>query len=294
MRRWIMMSIWMAAVMPIAAQAAPDVAAVPTPPALHKTQEVAMEKGFQRIVGTVTEATADRIHINGNEGEWIAHLKQTLICDAKTGERVNHYPQKGDTVAVFLQHNKPVMLSYPAQMTPDLVVLHPHDGTYQVDMDYFDRAGEGVSHRLVLNHLPNHVTDQFGRLVEQDQVLGQNLIVWYRMSTRSLPPQTNPEKVMVYADIRAELASDVVDEDGNQMYGLRHLAERLGATVEWNEAERSVVLGGTITAKVKVDKAELEMKDTVTPLTIRPIIREGHVYVGDDVLQAILPERIRK
>lgn len=284
MWRWAMIGLMMVAAMPVAAREMPEET---VSQAVHMRQQIKQEMGFQRVYGTVEAVDEKGAMIQGENEAWYLHLQETPVLDAQRGVRVHRKLEKGERIEVFIQHNRPVMLSYPAQVVPDLVVVQPNRN-YSVDMDYFTQEGEGISRRLVIRRLPDKITDNFGRPVAANQVLEHRLIVLYTMATRSIPPQTNPDKVIVYQGHYPEDIRQVQDENGTVLYGLRELAEHFGAAVIWNESERTVTLGGPFQAKVTIDQAKLEMNGTVISPVIRPVIRDGHVYVGQDILKLLL------
>ena len=143
------------------------------------------------------------------------------------------------------------------------------------DLSMISRDGELIIHiSESTGVIFEDETDARERL-EEDQTLadlldGRNLIVTYSVTTRSMPPQTTPEKIVILYEIAVppiyKFSPDeieaifpltgeiVVDGDiieapapyysgGVVMVPLREIAETLGFDVEWVEEQQCVRLG---------------------------------------------------
>lgn len=170
--------------------------------------------------------------------EIFLYAKHAPVMDLKTGEWIEDYEfTKGEKVQYFFREGTPMFQSLPPKLTPDVIAVNVDDGKYSLDVDHFDKDGNGVSGRLVI-HVDEDAVAENLKGEEVKDFLDEDLAVLYTASTRSLPPQTNPEKIFVI-----EPQSKVVDlndykaEAGEGFY-LRKYYEALGATVEWNQEEQ--------------------------------------------------------
>ena len=104
--------------------------------------------------------------------------------------------RQGDTIIVFYDTTAPMPLIYPPQYQA-VAVVFPEQGEYAV-FDYFDRNLRNSDNTLVLNlsgttamQLPN---GQYFLGVPG----GRYLLALYSATTRSIPAQTTPRRIVVF------------------------------------------------------------------------------------------------
>lgn len=104
--------------------------------------------------------------------------------------------QQGDTIIAFYDTTAPMPLIYPPQYQA-VAVVFPQRGEYAM-FDYFDRNLRNSDNSLVLNlsgstamQLPN---GQYYLGIPG----GQYLLVLYSATTRSIPAQTTPHRIVVF------------------------------------------------------------------------------------------------
>lgn len=104
--------------------------------------------------------------------------------------------QRGMRVAAFYDPSLPVPLIFPPQYQAEVVV--PILREDQVTIAYFDRNLLASDRSLQLN-LNNQTTISTtnGQRYECNPG-GNTLIVFYQTTTRSLPPQTTPRRIIVF------------------------------------------------------------------------------------------------
>lgn len=101
----------------------------------------------------------------------------------------------GDRVTGFYDANAPVPLIYPPQYQA-LVMAKDHH-YYHVKVDYFNRQLVSSDGLLQLNISPNTpIVLQNGQAFTGNPA-NRNLIVSYGATTRSIPAQTTPYKIVV-------------------------------------------------------------------------------------------------
>lgn len=104
----------------------------------------------------------------------------------------------GDSVIIFFDTMAPAPLIYPPQYTAVLMVKNENN-TYAA-FDYFGEDLANSDQTLRLN-IPNHAAKNI--LLANGQTFfgnpgGHYLLVRYSVTTRSIPPITTPEKVIVF------------------------------------------------------------------------------------------------
>ncbi len=114
---------------------------------------------------------------------------QTLIIDSRQ-------LRIGMRVVSFYDSSLPVPLIFPPQYRAELIAVPGR--SEQVMLNFFNRNLVAVDRSLQLN-IADHTTVQTVNGQRFDCNLGnQELLVYYSATTRSIPPQTTPSRVIVF------------------------------------------------------------------------------------------------
>lgn len=216
-------------------------------PVLISAEETTQE--FE--TATIEKATASDIEKYINE--------DTVIIgkDGKAVDAVN----EGDKFIVDTYANIAVVLESDYQGSVDISVYSANGG------DETATSFINSSKTLVLNVSDETaITDTEGNKLAKEDIAGKTLVVYYSVTTRSLPPQTSPEKI-------------VVVNDNNEAGGTEEAATVFNGTVESYENgvlktadnsytvnENTVIIGkdGKKTETVaKGDKVAVDTKNNV-------------------------------
>lgn len=101
----------------------------------------------------------------------------------------------GDRVTGFYDGNAPVPLIYPPQFRA--IVMTRDNGYQNVKLDFFNSELISSDNTLKLNIGPNtKIVLENNQLFTQDPA-NRNLIVVYGATTKSIPAQTTPSKIIV-------------------------------------------------------------------------------------------------
>ena len=104
--------------------------------------------------------------------------------------------EEGSPVLGFYDRNAPMVLSFPPRYQP-LAVIYD-DGNYNVKLDYFDEELVSSDGELKIHVGPGtQISGTNGQPFLGD-LSKKTLLVFYGMSTRSIPAQTTPEKIVVF------------------------------------------------------------------------------------------------
>lgn len=209
---------------------------------------------FIKIAGTIenVEVRDNATYYTTKEGEntnVFAVNKDTLVFD-NTGKEVKL--QKGAKVTAYTYANKPMILIYPPQYSPEVIIVET-EAMGSVAVGTFDKNLLSEEHSLKLNvSEETEVSSTSGKDVTIADLPEQNLLVFYAITTMSIPAQTPPTKVIVLDNIGQEavkvgpaeeadpteaavqkiIASDFHEVEGTKMVPLRLIAEELGYKVE--------------------------------------------------------------
>lgn len=206
---------------------------------------------FIKVAGTIesVEERNNATYYTTKEGEntnvFVVN-KDTLIFD-NTGKEVKL--QKGDKVTAYTYANKPMLMIYPPQYNPEVIIVETKE-MGSVTVDFFNKDLVNTDNSLKLNvGKETVIQSQSAKEVSAKDLAEQHLLVFYTITTRSIPAQTPPTKVIVLdatvkeqgeeteeastnAAVQEIIKTDFYEVDGTTMVPLRLIAEELGFKVE--------------------------------------------------------------
>lgn len=251
-----------------------------------------MPVGFANQNGTVTEI-GDMIHVKEGENEFdVVLTDETLILNQKGEKLAKETIQKDTKISIFADGNKPMILIYPPRYTPEVVVVIDDENPTSVTVDRFvkmeDNSYLSSGRTLVMHHNAEVKTvDENGEAFTGD-LEGRALAIFYTAETKSLPPQTTPELVIVL-DEEEQAEDGAVDFDtiyrrvivnGKEiqvntddasitgMVPVRAVAEALDLEVRWDDVVDAVAVG-TVPMGVNFNVGVNQYnKSRMTPFTL--------------------------
>ena len=206
---------------------------------------------------TVRTDTWDQLTLKLREGTVLADAADGSLKRMTDVASPDSLLREGDTILVT--YGSAVEQSEPAQTNAELIVVNPGEGTTPHLLD-----AEAVYRDLTATFLTNNgslivrvdratpVYTLYGEKETNARIrMGTQLVAWYDIVLTSYPGQTTPEMVVLLPDqdrtftIVTEDGATVAEgriENGVAMVPVRKIAEALGYTVTWNNAEESVQL----------------------------------------------------
>lgn len=231
----------------------------------------------------------------------------TLVYDNMGNKKSLSDLAEGSTITVYTGSYEPTPLILPVQYTANAIIING-DQEGNVNLDTYLADEEGYTNAA--NTL-NIATADDTKIVDKDEKeykgdLDKNdLIVFYGASTKSIPAQTTPTKVVVLGEnenairqieaaknatpapttapeetetpqvsyagidkvvIGEKLVTDVYAKDNTTMIPLREVAEAAGFTVTWDAENRAVLLNdGVYSLKIGENSY---VKGKMMPLTL--------------------------
>lgn len=160
----------------------------------------------------------------------------------------------GQEVTGYYVADAPMLMIYPPQYPAK--VVHIGDQDSQMKIDRFNDEFISDDNMLKLNDLSEtEIVDEQGNPFTKI-LSGRQLIVFYDISTKSIPAQTNPRKIIVLDREKAIDEMDIVvqggviegppafeTEEGLIMVPIRAIAEALDYEVKWHNDTRKVSVG---------------------------------------------------
>ena len=217
--------------------------------------------------------------------------ENTLVFD-NTGKEVGI--EVGDTISISIYANQPMILIYPPRYTPPVVIVQTEELGF-VKVDQFDEGHVSLDGELKLNvHDDTVIVNAKGEKIEASDLKKHSAIVFYGPTTRSLPPQTSPEKIVVFPtleDLYGEPTPDIAPEileligddykevDGQVMVPLRKVAEGLGYKVE-STGKGAIVSKGALSYTITRDNKMYGYNKALRNFEVAPqLLEKNKTYV---------------
>ena len=278
---------------------------------------VKTDSGVDGIIETTTDVN------NKDDQNNIVNLKvsdYTLVYDNLGNKKSLSDLAEGSTITVYTGSYEPTPLILPVQYTANAIIING-DQEGNVNLDTYLADEEGYTNAA--NTL-NIATADDTKIVDKDEKeykgdLDKNdLIVFYGASTKSIPAQTTPTKVVVlgenenavrqieaaknatpapttapeeteapqvsYAGIEKvaigeKLVTDVYAKDNTTMIPLREVAEAAGFTVTWDAENRAVLLNDGVYSLKIGENSYVRGKMMPLTLSTAPEIVNDLTYV---------------
>lgn len=253
---------------------------------------------YNSFTGTVNEIekiddVITKVYLEDEEGiptYFVLNDNTYYADDVKIG--------KGEKITGYYESGKPMILIYPPQYTIDIVMPVYKDGF--VKADKFDSKLLSRDGQLKLNiSEETKIIWENGTEInwvkqptpEELETLLSNrkLIVYYDITTKSIPAQTTPNKIIVLSqqiedkiriaidDIIIDTPSAYISEAGNVMVPVRIVSEALGYEVTWNNDEKSVQIGSDIS--FKIGENNVLSGTSILSLEEASVLNEDHAFV---------------
>lgn len=152
---------------------------------------------YSQITGTISEITSyekncchQLISIN------TAYGPASIVLSPNTYVAENETLCPGMTITAFYDTNQPVPLIYPPRYQAVAIAALKDDET--VALHYFNNNLVASDDSLVLNLSESTIIKTANGQYYNCKPGGNILLVYYHTTTRSIPPQTTPHKIIVF------------------------------------------------------------------------------------------------
>lgn len=169
-------------------------------------------KNFVKLELTAEAVEGKRISCTNAEGEEIIiNAADSYIFD-DYGDRADaDLIEKGTVIDVYVSANAPAPLILPAEYTAAVIAVK---GDYMTDVDVYTKSEDGYvndANTLELLISDNTRNVQFVD-VDMNPLMsldGEKALVYYTNSTKSIPAQTTPEKIIILPSSIGEAAEEL-------------------------------------------------------------------------------------
>ncbi|MFJ8090894.1 stalk domain-containing protein [Lysinibacillus sp. NPDC095746] len=259
---------------------------------------------FIKIAGTIErvekrdDSTYYTVKEEDNTNVFVVN-DETLVFD-NTGKEVKL--QKGDKVTAYTYANKPMLMIYPPQYNPEVIIVETKEmGT--VEVDFFNKELVNTDNTLKLNiGKETELLSLSGKKVKAEDLAEQHLLVFYTIATMSIPAQTPPSKVVVLDTIAQEpgevdpskaavqeiINKDFYEVEGTKMVPLRLIAEELGFKVE-STGNGAIISKGALSYTITRDQKEYGYNKALRYFKVAPALLEPtKTYVPVEFVEELM------
>lgn len=205
----------------------------------------------------------------------------TVIADRATGSLITaDQLTEGMEVSVVYAENSPMGMSMPPYLADvTAIVANADKGSFVVGN--FDEKLFSQNDNLVLNiGEDTKIQSTLGtkKAFTASDIQNKNAVVFYDITTRSLPAQTTPSFVLI-------LEEEVVVEEKTELVSLRDTAEGMGYDVKWQgKAKPILVENEEVTMEITVGTAKYVVDGKEMVADMAATLVDGVLYVSSDVL----------
>ena len=277
---------------------------------------------FIAFTGVITDII-DYVSPNGGESNNVklVHTKAddenvvVFVVNEETYMVTESELKVGEKITGFYDALGIAPMIYPPQHAAAVIAVELSD-THSVMVDRFDEELTSYGETLKLNiGDKTEIIYQDGTKFEGDisELADRKLVVVYDITTRSIPAQTAPIKVVVLyekaiapignvADIESanmdsyidfekiEGPATYVNDENILMVPLRAVAESLGHEVVWVAETQSVILDGIISLTLGDTVVITEAVDPVELPTAPLLVDDQYTYVPAEFFMIIFPD----
>ena len=233
---------------------------------------------------------------NENGGLRFVVAPTTTIVDRETGSVITADKlTEGMEVAVIYSAMAPMGMSMPPYMGQvTAVVANADKGSISVGHFNDDLLNEKDLLQLNISEKTTILTTLGTKsILSADDVKGKDAVVFYDITTRSIPAQTNPSLVLLLEEREAatedteEVTADTKSVEAPEMVALRDAAEAKGYSVKWQGKTAPVVLEKDgMTAQISLGSTTYVVEgDMAMTSAAAAELTDGVLYVSADVVE---------
>ncbi|MCK1997283.1 copper amine oxidase N-terminal domain-containing protein [Psychrobacillus psychrodurans] len=285
----------------IPAQTAPTKVVAISP---EKAEEAVEASNFVKFSGVITDITNDKnqvaLTVVTEEDEPTTTIftldNNVLLLNGTNAEAVKKESfQVGQKIDAYYDKNKPMILIYPARITPEILIVQDKEKVSFSKVSKFDQDMISLDGELKLNiSTETEILNENGEVITKKDLEGKELIVFYNITTKSIPAQTVPTKIVAVnylsADLKQIINNDHFIQNGVKMIPLLQVAEQLGYKVESYPAssQKTVTLTkGNSSIKVKRNMNIYSYNKSLRLFLERPVLKDKKTYVSEEILDIL-------
>jgi len=224
---------------------------------------------------------------------------ETLIFNSGSTEQlqINSF-KEGQLIDAYYDRHKPMIMIYPPQITPEIVIINDEDKIGFVKVALFDENLISLDNELKLTIDDKTVIlNEKGENISASELGGKELIVFYTTSTKSIPAQTTPTKIIALTELTKKhmleeaqfaIGDDYYMVNGTKMIPIRKVAEHFGYKVEWqNESQAIEIRKQNRSFLISIGKEQYGFNKSLGYFKVAPEIKSSMTYVPEEFLDIL-------
>lgn len=237
---------------------------------------------------------------NENGGLRFVVSAATVIADRATNAIITvDQMTDGMEVTVVYGANSPMGMSMPPYLGSVTAVVANADKGF-VSVGLFNEDLVNTTDMLQLNiQEPGNIQTTLGTksILGADSVKNKNAVVFYDVTTRSIPAQTTPSMVLLLEEREAVEETEAApveesttrDASAPETVALRDAAEAMGYTVTWQGKAEPVLLekDGIVSSVTLGSTTYVVEGDMAMDAASAPVLVDGVLYVSSDVIDSL-------
>lgn len=252
------------------------------PTAIEEAAEASMYLTQNGTVTSIEASETEGVSIvtidNEMGGLRFAVASNTIIIDRQDGFYMTaDQLEEGMAVSVVYDMNSPMGMSLPPFLGNVTAVVANADFS-SMAVGHFDENLTDWNNKLQLN-IDNETTPianmQGSRIrLSAEDVKGQDALVFYDFTTRSIPAQTTPSFVLILGEQAAPAVS----------VPLRETAEANGFEVKWQGKAKPILLTkGGVSMEVMLGDATFTVNGVEAEASFAAELKDGVMFVSSDI-----------
>ena len=209
---------------------------------------------------------------------------------------------KGQQVDAYYDKNKPMILIYPPQITPDYLILNDDKKIGFVKIGKFDKKLVSLDQQLKLAISKKTViVNENGKKISNNKLNEKELIVFYNFTARNkngYPEQTTPTKIIAVTYVSPEMkelqkiiGKDYTIVNGVKMIPLRKVAEHLGYEVISLPKQKAILLKkGNSSFLITRGEFKYSFNKSIRKFGVKPMLKGNTTYISEDLLEELLQQ----
>ncbi|EKN68216.1 copper amine oxidase N-terminal domain-containing protein [Schinkia azotoformans] len=261
---------------------------------------------FMKVSGVISKVIEDdanlpKLIVEDKEKTTETHLNITdeaLIFNSSTTEQLKRDSLKeGLLIDAYYDKHKPMLMIYPPRITPEIVIVNDEEKTGNVKVGLFDDNLVSLDNDLKLNIGEKTVIlNEKGKNISAEELKGKELIVFYTVSTKSIPAQTTPTKIIaldiaqkhMLEEAQFAIGDDYYMEKGEKMIPIRKVAEHFGYKVEWQNKSATIeIRQQNRSFLISIGKEQYSYNKSLRYFKVVPEIKNGKAYVPEEILDIL-------
>ncbi|WP_458415026.1 stalk domain-containing protein [Schinkia sp. CFF1] len=260
---------------------------------------------FMKVSGVISKINMDgelpKLIVENTEKTTETHFPipdQVMIFNSATTEQLTKDSlTEGLQIDVYYDKSKPMLMIYPPIITPEIVIVNDETKMGFVKVALFDENLVSLDHQLKLNVADDTILlNDKGEKINVDDLKGKELIVFYSVTTKSIPAQTTPSKIIaldiakkhLLEEVNHLIQNDYFMKNETKMIPLRQVAGHLGYEVKWKNGNTAILVQKQNRSfTISIGKEEYGYNKSLRYFKAAPVMKDGKTYVSEEFLDLL-------